>query len=370
MPCLLSVPLALAFTQTQAAIPDDLREFEEQIEVEDGHELASPGRDTGEIAEQAPSPAPEEPDVDPYFRESSGISSDTGPQVITRNILQDRQGDFWLATWNGIMRYDGSTFTNVTNKEGLRRYRAFSLLEDRQGNIWLGTTGAGVYRYDGNTYTNFTTKDGLVNDTVLSMMQDRDGNFWFGAMGLTKYDGTTFTSFTEKDGFTSSDVNSISQAPDGSIWFGTRGALFRYDGESFVNFTEKLGLNVERNSYIPALIDRKGHLWFSGSTGIYHYDGKELRHPFKLASFCLMEDSQGNIWFNGGALGGKDPKPRTVVLNRFDPSAGLENLLSSSKQFEVESGSVFGITEDKDGNIWFGTGRGIARIDGDTVRYH
>ncbi|MCZ6476656.1 MAG: hypothetical protein O6700_10045, partial [Gammaproteobacteria bacterium] len=69
----------------------------------------------------APKPAPEKPDVDPYFRESAGISSNTGPQVITRNILQDSKGGFWLATWNGVVRYDGTTFTNVTNKEGLRR---------------------------------------------------------------------------------------------------------------------------------------------------------------------------------------------------------------------------------------------------------
>ncbi len=31
---------------------------------------------------------------------------------------------------------------------------------------------------------------------------------------------------------------------------------------------------------------------------------------------------------------------------------------------------IFGLTEDKDGNIWFGTGKGIGRIDGDTVQYY
>jgi len=336
LPCLLAAPLAWAVAQDEGATSQVVRE---------------------------------QPDVDPYFQETQAISSDTGPQVITRNVLQDRQGGFWLATWNGIVRYDGSTFTNVTNQEGLRRYRGFSLLEDREGNIWLGTTGAGVYRYDGSTYTNFTTEDGLVDDTVLSMFEDRDGNLWFGAMGLTKYDGTTFTSFTEEDGFTRSDVSSISQAPDGSLWFGTRGALFRYDGETFSNFTEEHDVGVERNGYIPTLIDRKGHLWFSGSHGIYHYDGEELRHPFLLPSFSLLEDSQGNIWFSGGGLEGDEPKRGTSVLNRFDPAAGLENLLAGSKRFEIENGALFGLTEDEDGKIWFGTGRGIGRIDGDAVRY-
>jgi ligand-binding sensor domain-containing protein len=305
----------------------------------------------------------EKPDVDPYFRESSGTAESTGPQVITRNILQDSTGVFWLATWNGVMRYDGTTFTNITNEEGLRRYRAFCLLQDHQENVWMGTTGAGVYRFDGSTYTNFTTEDGLVDNNILSMMQDSDNNIWFGAMGVTKYDGTTFTSFTEEDGFTSSDVNSISQAPDGRMWFGTRGALFHYDGETFVNFTEEQGLNIK--SYIPALIDRKGHLWFSGDEGIYHYDGEMLRHLFQQNSFSLMEDSHGNIWFSGA------PDSGATVLNRFDPADGLENLLDASDQFELKGkGMTFGLAEDKDGHLWFGTGSGVGRIDGETVQYY
>lgn len=310
-----------------------------------------------------------ESDVDSYFRESSSLSSNTGPQVITRNILQDSKGIIWLATWNGVIRYDGNTFTNVTKEEQLKPYHTFSLLEDHQENIWLGTVGAGVYRYDGSTYTNFTTEDGLVNNRILSMMQDSDNNIWFGALGLTKYDGTTFTSYTKEDGFTSSDVNSISQASDGSMWFGTRSALFHYDGESFVNFTKQHGLDIQ--GYIPTLIDRKGHLWFSGANGVYHFDGEKLRHLFQSTSFTLMEDSHGNIWFTGGTLKGKDPKTGSSVLNRFDPAAGLENILEARQQFEIEAdGMIFGLAEDKDGNIWFGTSKGIGRIDGDTVQYY
>ena len=130
-------------------------------------------------------------------------------------------------------------------------------------------------------------------------------------------------------------------------------------------------MNIERNSYTPALIDRRGHVWFSGSKGIYHYDGKTVRHVFEPASFSLMEDSHGNIWFSGGALKGeKDPKPGISILNRFDPAAGLENILAARQQFELKGGMIFGLIEDKDGKIWFGTGRGIGRIHGDNVQYY
>lgn len=309
-------------------------------------------------------------DFDAYLVDSPVISSKTAPAVITRNVLQARNGDYWLATWSGVVRYDGTTFTNVTNKEGLRRFRVFCLLEDHEGNVWLGTTGAGVYRYDGSRFSNYTTKDGLAGDGVLSMMQDRDHNIWFGGSGLTKYDGTTFTSFTAEDGFTHSEVHSMSQAPDSSLWFGTRGALYRYDGETFVNFTKEHGVSIERNSYTPAVVDRRGHVWFGGSKGIYHYDGARVRHLVEPASFSLLEDSRGRIWFSGGALEGQDPKPGTVVLNRFDPASGLDNILTAREQVEIRNGQVFGLTEDKDGSVWFGTGAGIGRIDGETVHYY
>jgi hypothetical protein len=153
------------------------------------------------------------------------------------------------------------------------------------------------------------------------------------------------------------------------MWFGTRGALFRYDGTTFVNFTKKHRVSIEKNSYTPTLIDRRGHVWFSGSNGIYHYDGKQVQHVFEPASFSLMEDSRGNIWFTGGSVKGEDPKPGTSVLNRFDPAAGIENILTARKQIAVKTGAIFGLTEDKDGNVWFGTGRGIGRIHGNTFQF-
>lgn len=302
----------------------------------------------------------DKPDVGPAAVDASDIFSKTGPKTIVRNVLQDSSGGFWLATFKGLFRFDGSTFTNVTRKEGLRPCRIFCVLEDHQGNIWVGTIGEGVYRYDGKTFTNYTAKDGLVSNNIFSMMQDSDKNIWFGGMGVTKYDGTTFTSFAKKEGFTSSDVNSISQAPDGKIWFGTRGALFHYNGEKFVTFSDG------HTGYVPTLMDRKGHLWFGGMDGIYHYDGEKVRHVFEPSSYSLMEDSHGNIWFSGGAS-----NDGSSVINRFAPAAGLENVFSARKQFDVKDrGIIFGLTEDKDGNIWFGTAPGIGRIEGDMVRHY
>ena len=48
--------------------------------------------------------------------ESKDVISSHGPKSITRNIIQDRRGNIWIAAFDGVFRYDGKSFTNITSK--------------------------------------------------------------------------------------------------------------------------------------------------------------------------------------------------------------------------------------------------------------
>src|SRR5688500_9109373 len=63
--------------------------------------------------------------------ETKDVITYNGPNNITRNIIQDRKGNIWIASWEGVFRYDGKSFTNITSKVSSARF--FSLLEDRNG---------------------------------------------------------------------------------------------------------------------------------------------------------------------------------------------------------------------------------------------
>src|SRR5688500_14800353 len=54
------------------------------------------------------------------------------------------------------------------------------LIQDKAGNLWFSTAREGVYRYDGKTFTNFTEKDGLSNNAVFTILEDSAGKLWFG----------------------------------------------------------------------------------------------------------------------------------------------------------------------------------------------
>ncbi len=106
--------------------------------------------------------------------ETKEVITSHGPNRITRNITQDRNGNIWIAAFDGIFRYDGKSFTNITSKVSSARF--FSVLEDRKGNLWFGSIGSGVYYYDGKSFQNFTTKDRLIGNAVFAMLQDKTGN--------------------------------------------------------------------------------------------------------------------------------------------------------------------------------------------------
>src|SRR5690349_17111009 len=90
------------------------------------------------------------------------LSTSHRPNSMVRAIKQDRKGNIWLASSEGIIRYDGKSFTNITSKVMSARF--FSVLEDRKGNFWFATIGSGVYYYNGKSFQNYTTKDGLSSD--------------------------------------------------------------------------------------------------------------------------------------------------------------------------------------------------------------
>ncbi|MES2288009.1 MAG: two-component regulator propeller domain-containing protein, partial [Bacteroidota bacterium] len=77
--------------------------------------------------------------------------------------------------------------------------------------------------------------------------------------------------------------------------------------------------------------------------------------------FSITEDKHGNLWF--GTIGGG--------VSRYDPSAklgtGSESFMNFTTTQGLTNNSVFSITEDKNGNLWFGTeGGGVSRYDGES----
>lgn len=301
--------------------------------------------------------------------ETNGVVTAYGPKTITRNIIQDRKGNIWVAAFDGIFRYDGKSFTNITGKAGLVRF--FSVLEDRKGNLWLGSIGSGVYYYDGRSFQKFTTGEGLLNNEVTSIYEDKKGNIWFGVSGgMSCYDGKSFRNYIlngnaineDKTGKTFTNrqqngVNAILEDKKGQFWFGTNGNASIFDGKTFTVLTNN-GKPFKNVRSITE--DRKGNIWLGGADGLWRYDGSTFTNFTKMFVGYIMEDKEGNIWTSS-----ERDKSKAWALSRYDGKT-----LYNEKPIVTEithKPMIFGIFEALDGNIWFGDFDGVHRYDGKTI---
>ncbi len=239
-------------------------------------------------------------------------------------------------------------------------------LKDKNGNIWFASSGRGVYRYDGKSFANFTEKDGLSSNDVSCIYEDNIGKIWFGTnVGVCYYDGKTFINFpiattNSSNGYSSSDsysqipkqVGSILQDKAGNYWFITLNkGVYRYDGKSFTNF-------LSHEVLVCILEDKAGNIWVGSwaQGGVYRYDGKSFTQFYGLSDDmikCMLEDKNGDIWFG----------TRNQGVDRYDGKV----ITNFSKKDGLGNNDVSCIFEDKNGNIWFGsdfTGVGICFYNG------
>jgi ligand-binding sensor domain-containing protein len=308
-----------------------------------------------------------------------------GPNAMVRNVKQAKNGDILIAAYNGVLRYDGKSFTNITSRIPSPSF--WDVLEDRKGNLWFATRDSGYYYYDGKTFQHFTTQQGLARDYgAIHLYEDKAGHIWFGTVsGAYRYDpsaspttgGKPLQSFTRNDGLPSDDINIIMEDKTGKLWFGTRGDLSVYDGKTFTVLKNKEGKTF-RNVW-GILEDQKGNIWFGDVTGLWRYDPSAAMESgsgiftkvSQRGAYAIIQDKEGNIWTTGsnGSAGQflQDSSGRAVwALTRYDAKTLYdENPVAT----EIKSGppAYLGLLEARDGIIWFGAYNGVYRYDGKSV---
>lgn len=214
-------------------------------------------------------------------------------------IMQDKRGQLWFATVNGVYVYDGQSFTPFLVHNGKRGFRnpnkgnVEQILEDSKGNLWFGgRVNEGVFRYNpfpnqpkkSITHLPLQTLDD--HNWAWPVLEDINGHIWFSNWGgLYRYDGHSFTTFTQKDGLCCEFVTRMINDKNGNLWFGCGGensGICRYDSrlpiaqeKAFTRLTTKDGL--VNNAVWSILEDKAGHIWVgTRNNGLSRYDGNNF----------------------------------------------------------------------------------------------
>ncbi len=258
------------------------------------------------------------------FTIKEGLSSDK-----VNTVIQDRDGLLWFGTSQGLCSYDGKKFNHyplpkeniqsVSPETGLasrQTQEVLSLIQDKKGDFWLGTLAGGAYHFDGTTFSSYLKFKGRIhpddqvyNNVIQSIVEDNAGNIWFTSQthgGITRYNGKEFKNFNLEDGLPDDMIFSSFKDGDGALWFGTldKGIIY-YKDSTFKFFDENDGLNNNMVSCFHQ--DESGKMWigsFRGST-VSWFDGEKFsKVPFDKNNELvelrfISEDKEGNIWFGG-----------------------------------------------------------------------
>ncbi len=103
------------------------------------------------------------------------------PSNAILDLIQDQKGYIWIATHDGLARFDGAKFTSYTvrNTSIIRSHAIRSLLSDSKGNVWIGTQ-RGILKYENNQLTipiEFTV---LNEYSIEAIYEDANGVIWVG----------------------------------------------------------------------------------------------------------------------------------------------------------------------------------------------
>ncbi|MGA2249788.1 sensor histidine kinase [Terracidiphilus sp.] len=275
------------------------------------------------------------------------------PQNVIRGIAQTPDGYLWIATLDGLARFDGVRFTtfNKSNATGIASNRFSRMVQDRSGDLWLSTESG----------------------------------------GLTRYHGGTFHSFGPEDGIPAGSVRAVLRASAGGIWVLSEDSILRFNPQTsdFMDVTPA----DAKVRYQPLVWDSAG-FWAQDSTGLHLFiDGRFTSYPLpawlsEKPLWGVGRDQGGGLWLEAadGRQGIIPPGSQTVKpvdtkhpqTTPYVDSNGRQWTIRISgrlsRQLEVQSSGHIAIIpmtrvfEDKEGNVWIGTeGDGLYQLREETI---
>jgi signal transduction histidine kinase/ligand-binding sensor domain-containing protein len=336
-----------------------------------------------------------------YYVESWTTENGLPHNVVTA-LQQTRDGYIWMATSDGLVRFDGVRFTifNRSNSPGLRSNRFTSLYEAADGAIWAGTEGSGVTRYAQGVFTTYTTQDGLAHNHVRAVTGSATGDVWMlSGDRIVQWDGTlkrlrpaaprgltlVFSrSEWNRHVWWASDREhlyrfeagqvSVRQIPAalrglsnnrfeedgaGTLWMGTLDRRIARITGSAVRYDAIPDLEAENGQLTSVYRDRGGHDWPLTINRLMSrfWPLPASRDTTPVAVNAVLEDREGNIWLGVDGQGlYRIRQPRVTVYSR------AQGLLGQN---------VYPVLVDRSGSVWMGVWpTGVSRItNGRVVNY-
>lgn len=318
----------------------------------------------------------------PFFNTLS--IKDGLPSNIIAAVAQDKHNFIWVATGNGLSRYDGyrfKTFKKSDSPNSIPSNQISCLLADGDF-LWVGTWAAGLCKI--NTSTFEITRIELRDHNVIRTLYKKDQRtLWIGTeTGLIQYVDNNVVKIynTQNSGLSHNTIRSIFQDSNENLWVGTYDKLNKLPkgSNAFVtidlkgNYKTVIKNNLISGNIKPFSENSDSLLWVGTETGICLFNtitGSYQRFSEKNVPLsnevvkCIYTDDNGNLWL-GTDFG----------LNIFNPRdhSNTAYFHNPTLSYSIANNVIWQIFEDKGGVIWLATSNGLSRLNkhGDLYTYH
>ncbi len=307
----------------------------------------------------------------------AGLPETPQPQQLTvadglpsnriNDIAEDALGYLWIATSDGLARYDGIALRVWRVGQGLRDNNVWAVHVDARNRVWIGTGNAGLAMLDVDRdtfrYYDRQSNPDIGSNDVWSIASTPDGALWFGTSdgGLHRLSANgAITRFMPRAGDVHSlpdaNVGQLAVSPDGTLWVGTKQGVAHWTGRNF----ERLPAAAENSPAVNGLtITPDGTVWIGTPRGVSARapDGSVSLHPWpddsnKTVFHLLLRDRDGIDWLDTLDGLGRDSEG---MLNNGQPANGMVHnvaLYSNSVHGAVKP-SWSRAYEDREGGLWF-----------------
>jgi len=314
------------------------------------------------------------------------------------DIIQDKEGFLWMATWSGLAKYDSYSVKmyrqTMGDTKALKGNYITCLFEDSKGQIWVGTLYTGFYKYDRAQdgfvqYTNDPKNmNSLSNNSVWAITEDKSGHLWVGTKnGLNRFDPEEEKFIHYKNipddnrSFSHNFVYSLANTEDG-LWVGCEVGLNRlvYKADGTPDYFVRYQLapeDVNEDDYLRHNFIRVLHvsekepntIWVGTSIGLKKitYSDTQLSNIQQKNYLSNTQDTNSlshafvaDIWENNERL----------WIATFD---GLNVLDKQTETFQyffaqdtpnsLSSNIVKTLFKDRSEVLWVGTEKGVNKIN-------
>ncbi len=267
------------------------------------------------------------------------------------DVLQTSDGYIWIASYRGLIRYDGKTFT-FYNKDSSKEFTASSatcLYEDAKGRLWIGTNQDGLFCLEGGKFTRIPNLSGSAFDLIRSIVSDSKGNLFVGSsggVGLLTKEGIKCIKLGKFD--TAFILGLVCDRED-NLWGVSRsGEVFIFkEGRLKQVFNEKeipghgaISLLVRSNGAVIAGMTDGGIAKVVMKKGSYAF-GEYYPSSKVIEINGLYEDSEKRLWVCGDN-----------GLGYYDENYNFISILGGLINNSLEK-----IYQDYEGSLWIASSR-------------